>query len=205
MKSAFESEAYDVVVRGRSDSVVQSAFVGFPGLLHEFGLSPHRGRKIVVKIEIDSNPPPHASTASSLVRRHVLLNLLHYDRPSLLAGKLHALIHRSHVKGRDVYDLAWYLSDPSWPEPNSPLLQAYLAQTGMELTDLQIAGWRDLVSDRIATMEWNRAVADVRPFLERAEDLALLTKENVLGLLGRSRADVSAERSAAAGPGSWRV
>jgi hypothetical protein len=116
----------------------------------------------------------------------VLLNLLHYDKPSLLAGKLHALIHRPYVKGRDVYDLVWYLSDPSWPEPNLPLLRASLAQTGMELTDLQVAGWRDLVSDRLAAMEWNRAVADVRPFLERAEDLALLTQENVLGLLRRS-------------------
>ena len=187
IKSAFESEAYDVDVRDRPDAAVQSAFVGFPGLLHELGLSPHQGQKITIKIEIDSNPPPHASTTTSLVRRHVLLNLLHYDKPSLLAGKLHALVHRSHVKGRDVYDLVWYLSDPSWPEPNLPLLRASLSQTGMELTDQQIADWRDIVADRIATMEWNRIVADVRPFLEQTEDLALLTSENVLGLLRRSK------------------
>jgi len=24
-------------------------------------------------------------------------------------------MHRSYVKGRDVYDLVWYLSDRSWP------------------------------------------------------------------------------------------
>lgn len=183
VKRAFESEAYDVDVRSRPDAVVQSAFVGFPGLLYELGLSSQTGQKITIKIEIDSNPPAHASTETSLVRRHVLLNLLHYDRSSLLAGKLHALIHRSHVKGRDVYDLVWYLSDPSWPEPNLPLLQASLAQTGMDLTEQRIAAWRSLVADRIEAMEWDRVVADVSPFLERAEDVGMLTRENVLGRL----------------------
>ena len=182
VKSAFESEAYDIDVRSRPDAVVRFAFVGFPGLLYELGMSSQPGRKITIKIEIDSNPPPYASTETSLIRRHVL-NLLHYNKPSLLAGKLHALIHRSHVKGRDVYDLVWYLSDPSWPEPNLPLLQASLAQTGMELTDRQISAWRDLVADRIAAMEWDRVVADVSPFLERREDLTLLARDNVLGLL----------------------
>ena len=183
VQRAFESEAYDVDVRSRPDAVVQSAFVGFPGLLYELGLSSQPGQKITIKIEIDSNPPAHASTETSLVRRHVLLNLLHYDKSSLLAGKLHALIHRSHVKGRDVYDLVWYLSDPSWPEPNLPLLQASLAQTGMELTDRQISAWRSLIADRVAAMEWDRVVADVRPFLERAEDVGMLTRESVLHLL----------------------
>jgi predicted nucleotidyltransferase component of viral defense system len=183
VKRAFESEAYDVDVRSRPDAVVQSAFVGFPGLLYELGLSSQAGQKITIKIEIDSNPPAHASTETSLIRRHILLNLLHYDKSSLFAGKLHALIHRSHVKGRDVYDLVWYLSDPSWPEPNLPLLQASLAQTGIELTDQQISAWRSLVVDRIAAMEWNRVVADVSPFLERTEDVGMLTRENVLGLL----------------------
>ena len=41
------------------------------------------------------------------------------DGPSLLSGKLYALMHRPHVNGRDVYDLFWYLSDPTWPAPGS--------------------------------------------------------------------------------------
>jgi hypothetical protein len=183
VRKSFESEAYEVDVRERPEAVVQSAFIGFPGLLHDLGLSPHRIQKISIKVEVDTNPPPHASTETSIIRRHVFLNLLHYDKPSLLAGKLHDLIHRSHGKGRDVFDLIWYLSDSSWPEPNLPLLQASLAQTGMELTDRQVADWRDLVAERIAAMEWNRVVADVQPFLERSEDIAFLSRENVLSLL----------------------
>lgn len=183
VRRTFEAEAYTVDIRDRPEAVVQSAFVGFPGLLHELGLSPHVGQKISIKVEVDTDPPPNATTRTSIVRHHVLLHLLHYDKASLLAGKLHALINRPYVKGRDLYDLVWYLSDPTWPEPNLPLLRASLAQTGMELTEEDVIEWRKVVAYRVAGMDWDRVIADVSPFLENPEDVALLTGKNVLGLL----------------------
>lgn len=183
VRSSFESETYQVDVRARPDAVVQSAFIGFPGLLHELQLSPHVDQKISIKVEIDTNPPPFAQTQTSIVRRHALLNLLHYNKSSLLAGKLHALINRPYPKGRDVYDLVWYLSDPLWPPPNLQLLQSSLGQTGAELSAAQVANWRPLIAARIAAMDWPRILADVRPFLENPDEIALLTRENVLGLL----------------------
>jgi len=50
------------------------------------------------------------------------LQLVKTDRAFLLAGKLHAILQRPYTKGRDVYDLLWYLSDPQWPPPNLTLL-----------------------------------------------------------------------------------
>ncbi|MBN1835150.1 MAG: nucleotidyl transferase AbiEii/AbiGii toxin family protein [Spirochaetales bacterium] len=185
VRKAFEAEAYLVELRHRPEATVQSAFVGFPGLLFELELSPHRGQKISIKVEVDTRPPVGAATETSLVRRHVLLNLLHYDKASLLAAKLHALIHRPCLKGRDLYDLLWYLSDPSWPEPNLPLLRASLAQTGMELSDAEVADWRGLLEARLAGIDWNRAAADLQPFLERSEEISLLSPEHVLPLLRR--------------------
>lgn len=64
------------------------------------------------------------------MRRHVTLRLHHHDRAALLAGKLHALLQRPYTKGRDLYDLIWYLSDSAWPAPNLTLLNAALRQTG---------------------------------------------------------------------------
>lgn len=183
IRKGLEAETYKVDIRTRSEAVVQSAFVGFPGLPHELDLSPHVGQKISIKVEIDTNPPPHAVTETSIVRRHVLLNLFHFDKSSLLAGKLHALINRPYVKGRDVYDLVWYLSDPAWPEPNMALLRASLAQTGTELTNEEVTGWRNLVANRIDEMDWKRVVEDVSPFLERSREIEMLTRANVLRLL----------------------
>ncbi len=187
VKRGFEAETYEVDIRSRREGVVQSAFIGFPGLLYELGLSGNRQQKVSIKIEIDTNPPEHAGTQTSLIRRHVLLNLLHYDKSSLFAGKLHALIQRPHVKGRDLYDLLWYLSDPNWPEPNLQLLHASLRQTGMDLNQDQVIAWRDIVASRLREVDWKRVVEDVSPFLERSEDIDLLTRDTLLSLLQKTQ------------------
>jgi len=85
-----------------------------------------------VKVELDTRPPAGAGFETRRVRRFVLLNLLHYDKASLFAGKLHAVLMRKYTKGRDLFDPAWYLSDPDWPEPNLPLLNNALQQSGWQ-------------------------------------------------------------------------
>ena len=51
IQSTFEAEVYAVDIRTRPDAVVQSASIGFPGLLHELGLSPHTRQKLSIKVE----------------------------------------------------------------------------------------------------------------------------------------------------------
>lgn len=177
------AESYSVELRVSDRRVVHSAFVRFPGLLHELGLSPHRSEILAVKIEVDTNPPAGAQLTTTLVRRHVTLHLQHHDRASLLAGKLHALLQRSYTKGRDVYDLVWYLSDPTWPAPNLTLLANALQQTGWKHPLPSPATWRQIVRTHLDTLAWDRVVADVRSFLERPDEVDLLTRENVLRLL----------------------
>jgi hypothetical protein len=157
--------------------------VRFPGLPYNLGLSPHHDEILAVKVEVDTNPPPGAGLATSLVRRHVLLNLHHHDQASLLAGKLHAILQRPYLKGRDLYDLTWYLSDKDWPAPNLVWLNHALAQTNWSDPTLTADNWRGIVSARLKSIAWEQALDDVRPFLSATEDLALLTRENVLRLL----------------------
>ena len=112
VRAELSGEGYRVELRMREHRAVHSAFVCFPGTLYEIGLSPHPGQVLAVKIEVDTNSPPGAVTGTTLVRRHETLRLFHHDRASLLAGKLHAVLQRPYTKGRDIYDLVWYLSDP---------------------------------------------------------------------------------------------
>ena len=155
----------------------------FPGLLHEVGLSPHAPEVLAVKVEVDANPPRGAHTDVRLVRRHVLLRLRHHDQATLLAGKLHAVLQRGYTKGRDLYDLIWYLSDPDWPGPNLDLLNAALRQSGWQQGTMGADTWRGAVRQRLETMDWHRAALDVGPFLENQDELALVTKANALRLL----------------------
>ena len=178
------AEGYGLEIKVSDKRTVHSAFVRFPGLLRELDLSAHRAEVLAVKIEIDTNPPAGAGLETTVVRRHVVLHLQHHDRASLLAGKLHALLERPYVKGRDLYDLLWYLSDPRWPAPNLMLLNNALQQTGWTGGSLTERNWRKAVRDRLRAVVWDRAVADVRPFLDPSADPHLLTPENVRRVLG---------------------
>jgi len=114
-----------------------------------------------------------------------MLNLFHHDRASLLAGKLHAVLSRPWVRGRELYDLLWYLSDPSWPAPNLEMLSAALAQSGWTGPAVTADNWRGVVQTRLASVNWKQATGDMQPFLERQAELALLTRETFSRLLER--------------------
>ena len=183
MKRALEREGYRTEVKVSDEKTVASAFVRFSGLPFELGLSPHVSQTLSIKVEVDTDPPPGAGLATTVVRRHVTLHLCHYDKASLLAGKLHAVLSRPWGKGRDLYDLAWYLADRDWPAPNLTLLNAALAQTGWEEPVITATNWRRKVRQRIEALDWDKARADVRPFLERERELNLVTAEVIGSLL----------------------
>jgi hypothetical protein len=201
IRSDLEREGYRVDLgRPSNRKVVHSAFVRFPGLLHEMGLSGHREEALSVKLEVDTRPPQGAGIETTVVRRHVLLRIQHHDRASLLAGKLHAILQRPWPKGRDFYDLVWYLSDPTWPAPNLVLLNNALAQTGWTRPALDEASWVDAVRARLRSVRWEALAADVGPLLESPEDRALLTRETVTRLL-----DERTPPSRRRGPGRRRA
>ena len=161
---------------------VHAGWVRVAGLLHEAGLSGMADQKLAVKVEIDTRPPAGARCERRVVTRHLTFLLQHYDLPSLLAGKLHAAISRKYAKGRDWYDLLWYLSHRPPVEPNLFLLQNALDQTaGPGRFDAQ--DWKALVRARLAAFDMAAIAADVRPFLERPQDASLLSRDNLLALL----------------------
>ena len=178
-----QRETYKVEVSTRSQTAVEAAFIKFRGLLYELGVSPNRDEVLAVKIELDTNPPGGANTVTRIVRRFVMLNLLHYDRSSLLAGKLHAILTRKYTKGRDLYDLSWYLSDSSWPPPNFIQLNNALRQTAWDGPLITPENWHDIIRRKLTDVDWAQAVQDVSPFLDRKQDAAFVSKEAILPLL----------------------
>ncbi len=179
----FEKMSYQVEIKFKDSRVVHVAFIRFPGLLYDLELSSHENEVLAVKLEIDTNPPTGAGLETTVIRRHVVLQLQHHDPASLLAGKLHALLQREYIKGRDLYDLFWYLSDPTWPEPNLIMLNNALKQTGWTRDGLTPETWRDVVQEKIENLDWEQVLIDVTPFIEHTSELNILTHENILQLL----------------------
>ena len=171
IQSEFVAEGYNLQIMVNDQKTVHSAFVRFYGLLYELKLSSQPNEALSVKIEVDTNPPAGAILETDLVRRYVTVRLQHHDRASLFAGKLHAFLQRPFTKGRDLYDLMWYLSDPTWPEPNLIYLGNALTQTNWAGPILTKENWRSEVGSRLGSMDWSAALADVRPFLERPDEI----------------------------------
>jgi predicted nucleotidyltransferase component of viral defense system len=184
IQSAFTAEGYTLDLKVSDQRAVHSAFVRFRGLPNELDLSPHRDEVLAIKIEVDTDPPAGAGLATTVIRRHVPLQIHHHDQASLLAGKLHAVLQRPYLKGRDLYDLLWYLSDPDWPAPNLTLLNNAMRQTGWEAEPLTQDNWRQAVQYRLQAVAWEPVVEDVRPFLDPTTDAGLLTWENFMRVLG---------------------
>ena len=90
---------------------------------------------------------------------------------------------RQWTKGRDLYDLAWYLADRRWPEPNLDQLNAALTQTAWKGPTLTDNNWRGELAQRLEVLDWERARADVGPFLERERDIDLVTFATIKKLL----------------------
>ena len=178
-----DKEGYEVVTSRKTGRAVESLMVRIPGLLYEAGLAPRASQRLNIRIEVDTKPPAGATLETTIIRRHAMLNVQHHDRSSLLAGKLHAILQRPWVKGRDLFDLLWYLSDARWPGPNLVLLNNALEQTGWEGPSIDEGSWRRVVRDRIASLDWVAVERDVRPFLESGPAVALLTRENILKML----------------------
>lgn len=161
---------------------VHTGWVRLRGLLHEAGLSPLVDEKLAIKVKVDTRPPGGGRCERQIVTRHASFLLQYHDLPSLMAGKVHAVLNRRYAKGRDWYDLVWYLSQRPPLAPNLPLLQNALDQTkGVDRLDAR--QWMQAVRDRLLETDIKALVDDVGPFLERPRDVALLTRENLLGLL----------------------
>ena len=52
------------------------------------------------------------------------------------------------------------------------------------LAEVTEQNWRVVVRERLQPVAWERVATDVRPFLEPSADVGLLTRENVMRVLG---------------------
>ena len=178
-----ELAGYSAAALVKEDKMVNSAFIKFEALMHEAGISPLKSQKFSVKIEIDTNPPQGAVLEELLVNKYFPINFLAYDPASLFAGKVHAILSRKYTKGRDLFDLGWYLMTWKGIAPNFTQLNNALVQSKWSGPIISKMNWVEVVSDAVAKADWEKVRSDVEQFLERPRDIELLSKESVSRML----------------------
>jgi hypothetical protein len=131
-------------------------------------------RKLRVKLEIDTQPPAGTGTQLHYLDFPLDFEVCAQDLPSNFSLKLHALLCRPYLKGRDWFDFAWYCKRQV--QPNLAHLACALEQTGpwagqhIEMTPLWLA---QVMQVKIKTIDWQLAAQDVAPFLPAAEQISL--------------------------------
>jgi predicted nucleotidyltransferase component of viral defense system len=145
------------------------------------------GQRLKIKLEMDSQPPPHATTE---VRTQIVptpYQVMLYDLSSLFAGKLHAVLCRgwkTRIKGRDFYDFVWYVGREI--APNLQHLEARMRQSGHwsgEQITLQVL--TELLAKRFETINFNEAANEVRVFLHDAREVELWSRDFFMDMASR--------------------
>ncbi|TVQ21848.1 MAG: nucleotidyl transferase AbiEii/AbiGii toxin family protein [Spirochaetaceae bacterium] len=172
----------DVVSSDRLDSPIESAFVKANTRYHLLQVQPGSAlastvpanQLLKIKLEVDTVPPGEFDTEVVPVLEPIPFSVRTLSLPDLFAGKMHCVLFRrwkSRVKGRDWYDLIWFL------RKRVPLHLAHLEERMRQSGD-----WREerqfaiedllcLYDQRVDQVDFSNAAADVLPFIQDPREL----------------------------------
>jgi hypothetical protein len=128
---------------------------------------------IKIKLEVDTNPPPGFATEEKLLLKPFSFYVKCVGLPDLFAGKLHALLFRqwkNRVKGRDWFDLEWYIH--KGVPLNLEHLKTRAMQTGnWEKKSLSQKDLLQLLNQKIDTVSFASIKEDIIKFIPDARVL----------------------------------
>jgi predicted nucleotidyltransferase component of viral defense system len=138
-----------------------------------------KNKKLQVKLEVDTNPPPKANYEVKTVLTPIPFQVKLFSQPDLFAGKLHAVLCRqwqTRVKGRDFYDYLWYQGHKI--PCHLDHLKERMIQTGHWHRN-QAFGKKQLntlLTEKFNKVNFQAAKMDVSPFIKDQQELALWNK-----------------------------
>ncbi|WP_339652698.1 nucleotidyl transferase AbiEii/AbiGii toxin family protein [uncultured Salegentibacter sp.] len=140
-------------------------------IIKETGVRSNKTLKI--KIEIDRQPPINFQTEEKLLLRPFSFYVKCFSKSSLFAGKMHALLFRkwkNRVKGRDWYDMEWYIQKGIPLDVNHFLTRAKDTKDWQEdnISKEQII---ELLDKKIESVSFSSIKEDVVRFIKNDEAL----------------------------------
>lgn len=170
--SFLKNTDFDVDVNVKENKVVQKSFIRVNKVLHVFGLSPLKDQKLHVKLEIDTNPvkirDKEVQTFFVTKFNEMFPILMHTD-DTLFAGKICAVLNRAYTKGRDFYDLLWYLNQKK--NINVSYLNRALKQSGVGVSFRDGADVMKAVGKKVNEVDINDVLRDIDRFLEDSTEM----------------------------------
>lgn len=141
------------------------------------GIIPQAGLRIQpsikIKLEVDKEPPLGFLTEEKLLLKPFSFYVKCFSLPDLFAGKMHALLFRKwkkRVKGRDWYDMEWYIKKQVPLNLNHFLVRAQESGDWKEKT-ITISQFMELLQDKITSVSFKYIKEDIIRFVQ--DDKAL--------------------------------
>jgi predicted nucleotidyltransferase component of viral defense system len=159
---------------------VYSIMIKFGGLLYEAGMSHRQTQNLNIKINVDINPPGGTLYETRVINKYFTLTLKVNTLETLFAGKINAVLTRSYTKGRDYYDLFWYLTRFPDLNPNLEFLKNALIQFEFPIHGKLEDRWRNLLTEKVKTVDWNPVIKDIEVLIEDRGDLGILSRDLLL-------------------------
>lgn len=167
--------------RIKERSAVHSVFIKFKTIYRQLGIKTYADQKLSIKLEIDTSPPLGFNTTFETITDSFIFMVRSFDLPSLFATKLHACFYRPYTKGRDFYDLVWYLSKGIIP--NFALLNKAILQTEGNDPGLGNQNIKEFLKKRVKALKFEEIRKDVERFIEDKRELNQIEPSNLLRLI----------------------
>ncbi len=172
--------------RKTTTSNIESAFLKNDTSIHTLSIdipklsSIQTNKKLKIKLEVDTNPPLKFETSTHTMILPTTFNIVAMTLPSLFAGKIHALLFRNwktRVKGRDWYDFEWYIK--RGVKVNLGHLKQRMVESGdfSKDDDLTLDILKELLHNKIDTLDIQKAKDEVRVFLNNNNTLEFWSKD----------------------------
>lgn len=165
----------------KDNKIVFKSDFRFPNILNEFNLSPLKDQNLTIKFEVDKNPPKGGKKEIMLIAVPVSYSVSIFDLPSLFATKLHAVFYRQYLKGRDYYDLIWYLGKQV--KPNLKLLNNARKQTHPDDEEFTENNLKKRLIKHLDSIDLKKAKSDIERLIINREELNFLNVDSIKSLL----------------------
>lgn len=179
----FESVGMKVSIKEKTKtatSQIESAFLKSETMWKELSLEsiiPQVGinqvANIKIKLEVDKFPPLGFQTEEKLLIRPFSFYVKCFVLPDLFAGKMHALLFRKwgqNVKGRDWYDMEWYIRKGISLNLNHLALRA--RDSGdWDKEEMKEEEFKTLLIAKITSVNMERVKADISRFIPATKNL----------------------------------
>ncbi len=195
IEAEFDALGLKVSIREKKKTLVNkidSAFLKSDTVWRELvleGTIPQNGLdqkpSVTIKLEVDREPPLGFETEDNLLIKPVSFYVKCFTLPHLFAGKMHALLFRKwkeNVKGRDWYDMEWYIKKGIPLDLNHFVLRSRDSGDWKEDTITE-KRFHDLLREKITTVNMDRVKADIRRFIANPARLDIWSPDYFLDLV----------------------